>query len=110
MKTIITPRGSLFSILRSRSAFILIALALGTLALVQRAESVNPPPDGGYAGGNTAEGQGALLNLTSGTFNTAVGFFSLRATPKAHSTQPSTLARFSPTPQTTIQALALERF
>ena len=79
MKTIITPRGSLFSILRSRSASILIALALGTLALVQRAESVNPPPDGGYAGGNTAEGQNALLSLTTGGFNTAVGFLSLRS-------------------------------
>ncbi len=110
MKTTITPLRSLLTILRLRSGFILITLAAGTLALVQRAESVNPPPDGGYAGGNTAEGQGALLNLTSGTFNTAVGFFSLRATPKANSTQPSTLARFSPTPQTTIQALALERF
>jgi hypothetical protein len=77
MKTMITPRGSLLTILRSRSAFILIALALGTLALVQRAEAVNPPPDGGYPGGNTAEGQAALLNLTSGTFNTAVGLLSL---------------------------------
>ena len=42
-------------------------------------EAVNPPPDGGYPGGNTAEGQAALLNLTSGTFNTAVGLFSLRS-------------------------------
>src|SRR6266540_2210196 len=77
MKTIITPRGSLLTVLCSRSAFILIALALGTLALVQRVEAVNPPPDGGYPGGNTAEGQAALLNLTSGTFNTAVGLLSL---------------------------------
>jgi hypothetical protein len=77
MKTIITPRGSLLTILCSRSAFILIALALGTLALVQSGEAVNPPPDGGYPGGNTAEGQAALLNLTSGTFNTAVGLLSL---------------------------------
>jgi hypothetical protein len=77
MKTIITPRGSLFSILRSRPASILIALVLSTIALGQRTEAVNPPPDGGYAGGNTAEGQDALLNLTSGTFNTAVGLFSL---------------------------------
>jgi Chaperone of endosialidase len=51
MKTIITPHGSLFTILRSRSAFILIAIAL-----VQSAQAVSPPPDGGYPGGNTAEG------------------------------------------------------
>jgi hypothetical protein len=48
------------------------------LVLAQGTQAVNPPPDGGYPGGNTAEGQGALLNLTSGTFNTAVGLFSLR--------------------------------
>jgi hypothetical protein len=40
---------------------------------------VVPPPDGGYPGGNTAEGQNALFSLTSGTFNTAVGFLSLRS-------------------------------
>ena len=39
--------------------------------------AVSPPPDGGYPGGNTAEGQSALLSLTSGTFNTAIGFLSL---------------------------------
>ena len=32
-----------------------------------------PPPDGGYPGANTAEGDNALLNLTSGINNTAVG-------------------------------------
>jgi len=37
------------------------------------AQAVSPPPDGGYPGGNTAEGQGALLSLTDGAFNTAVG-------------------------------------
>jgi len=52
---------------------------LACSALLPKSGAVNPPPDGGYAGGNTAEGQDALLNLTSGTFNTAVGFFSLRA-------------------------------
>jgi hypothetical protein len=41
--------------------------------------AVIPPPDGGYPGGNTAEGQNALLGLTSGGFNTAVGYFSLRS-------------------------------
>jgi trimeric autotransporter adhesin len=42
-------------------------------------QALIPPPDGGYPGGNTAEGQAALLNLTTGGFNTAVGFLSLRS-------------------------------
>jgi hypothetical protein len=48
-------------------------------ALLPTAEAVNPAPDGGYPGFNTAEGQAALFSLTSGTYNTAVGFFSLRS-------------------------------
>ncbi len=79
MKTIITSNSSLHTILRSRSAIILITLTLMLLIPIQRTQAVSPPPDGGYAGGNTAEGQGALLTLTNGTFNTAAGFLSLRA-------------------------------
>jgi hypothetical protein len=41
------------------------------------AKAVNPPPDGGYSGFNTAEGQNALFNLTTGVGNAAVGWFSL---------------------------------
>src|SRR5438477_375047 len=41
-------------------------------------QAISPPPDGGYPGGNTAEGQNALFSVTSGRYNTAVGFFSLR--------------------------------
>jgi hypothetical protein len=55
----------------------LTCFALGALALAQWAHAVVPAPDGGYSGGNTAEGQDALLSLTDGTFNTALGFFSL---------------------------------
>jgi len=58
---------------------LLITFALVCLALVQNTRAVSPPPDGGYPGGNTAEGQAALLSLTTGGFNTAVGFFSLRS-------------------------------
>jgi len=42
-------------------------------------EAVSPAPDGGYPGGNTAEGQNALFSLTTGGFNTAVGYYSLRS-------------------------------
>src|SRR6266403_4287825 len=42
-----------------------------------KAFGVSPPPDGSYPGGNTAEGQNALLSRTTGGFNTAVGWLSL---------------------------------
>ncbi len=55
----------------------LIAPLIVCLGLLPNAQALNPPPDGGYPGGNTAEGQNALLSLTSGIYNTAVGLFSL---------------------------------
>ena len=58
---------------------LLITLTLLCFGLLPKAEAVVPPPDGGYPGGNTAEGQAALLSLTTGGFNTAVGFLSLRS-------------------------------
>ena len=63
---------------RATSVF-LIVLGFVWLGLVPTAQAVNPAPDGGYPGGNTAEGQNALFGLTSGGYNTAVGFFSLRS-------------------------------
>lgn len=38
--------------------------------------AIAPPPGGNYPGGNTAVGQQAFLFLTSGMYNTAVGFLS----------------------------------
>jgi hypothetical protein len=50
---------------------------IGMVCAAPPAQGVNPPPDGGYPGGNTAEGQSALLSLTTGTYNTGVGFLAL---------------------------------
>jgi Chaperone of endosialidase len=56
----------------------LIVFALLCLAAAgPKAQAVSPPPDGGYPGFNTAEGDNALKNLTTGQGNTALGWFSL---------------------------------
>jgi hypothetical protein len=52
---------------------VLITFSLVSFALVQNTQAVSPAPDGGYPGGNTAEGTDALLSLTSGVWNTALG-------------------------------------
>jgi Chaperone of endosialidase len=59
----------------------LIHILIGTvcIGLLPRMQAVVPAPDGGYPGGNSAEGQNALFSLSTGQFNTAVGFFSLFA-------------------------------
>jgi trimeric autotransporter adhesin len=57
---------------------VLITLAFLSAVIKPNARAVAPPPDGGYPGGNTAEGQNALLSLTTGTFNAAIGWQSLR--------------------------------
>jgi hypothetical protein len=59
-------------------AVVLIQLLIAFVVFVPRTRAATPPTDGGYPGGNTAEGQDALLSLTTGTYNTAVGFLSLR--------------------------------
>jgi len=52
-------------------------ILIAGLSLVSNSFAVDPPPDGGYPGGNTAEGAEALLNLTTGTHNSATGYHSL---------------------------------
>jgi len=54
-----------------------IPILIVCIGLLPQVQAVVPAPDGGYPGGNTAEGQNALLSLTTGGFNTAIGFLSL---------------------------------
>ena len=56
-----------------RLGFLLIGLALAWFALSPPAQAVTPPPDGGYPGFNTAEGDFALNSQTTGGNNTAIG-------------------------------------
>jgi hypothetical protein len=56
---------------------LIIALVLAYCAHLPTAQAVVPPPDGGYPGFNTAEGDKALFGLSTGVANTAVGWYSL---------------------------------
>jgi trimeric autotransporter adhesin len=64
-------------IMRNRNTMYTAVLLACFVLLAWRAFAVVPSPDGGYPGGNTAEGQNALFSLTTGTYNTAVGWRSL---------------------------------
>ena len=57
----------------TRIAFVTLAC----FALSPAAQAVSPPPVGGYPRQNTATGDFALFNLTTGSRNTAIGFQAL---------------------------------
>src|SRR5438034_1791615 len=78
MKTTTLPLRNLMNRSPLR-AFLLIPFALACFALSPTVRAVDPPPDGGYPGFNTAEGDDALFNLdtSQGTNNTAIGFAAL---------------------------------
>ena len=52
-----------------------ILIGIVFIGFLPTAQAVVPAPDGGYPGGNTAS---ALSHLTTGTYNTALGFLALR--------------------------------
>ena len=52
-------------------------VALACFGLLPTTRAVSPPPDGGYPNFTTAEGTNALQGLTTGSANTAVGWYSL---------------------------------
>src|SRR5213083_172259 len=75
MKTTIPLIETSVECTRKRSGFCLvpIAFALVSFGIASPAQAVSPAPDGGYPGGNTAEGENALFSLTTGPYNTATG-------------------------------------
>ena len=62
-----------------RNHLILGIHVLAASTLFSGADAVIPPPDGGYPNFTTAEGESALLGLTTGAGNTALGSFSLES-------------------------------
>jgi hypothetical protein len=66
--------------MKIRIPIFLVIFSLATFVSLPKAQAVTPPPDGGYPGFNTAEGQNALFSLSTGVANTAVGWFSLFST------------------------------
>ena len=57
--------------MKTSTPSVLITFALVSFALFQNTQAVSPAPDGGYPRGNTAEGQNALLSLTTDSNTTA---------------------------------------
>src|SRR5881397_2992669 len=60
-----------------RCGLFLIPLFIVWFGFSPATQAVLPPPDGGYANNNTAEGTDALFSLTTGADNTAIGFDAL---------------------------------
>jgi hypothetical protein len=65
--------------LKKATPLFCVPFVLACFAFLPQMQAVSPPPDGGYPGGNTAEGFNALFHLSTqdGAYNTAVGFYSL---------------------------------
>jgi Chaperone of endosialidase len=64
-------------LIQFKKATPLFLVALVCFGLLPITQAVSPPPDGGYPHQNTAEGDSALLSLTTGARNTAIGFAAL---------------------------------
>jgi hypothetical protein len=78
MTTLPLRKSAVWSPSRPVSFVIPLALVLFAFWSAAKAFGVSPPPDGGYPDENTAEGDGALFSLNTGSAaNTALGFHAL---------------------------------
>lgn len=64
-------------LMKTQTPALLIIVSLLCFRFLPETNAVNPPPDGGYPGFNTAEGSNALKNLSTGAGNTGIGWYSL---------------------------------
>jgi hypothetical protein len=78
--TIPSLRNSISPAIAGRGFLLIaVALALASFALSPAARAVTLAPDGGYPNQNTAEGDNALLNLSTGSDNTGIDFAALQS-------------------------------
>jgi len=63
--------------MKTKNLSLVLIPVFACFSALPSSQAVNPPPDGGYPGFNTAEGQNALFGLTTGVANTGVGWYSL---------------------------------
>ena len=63
--------------MKTKNLSLVLIPVLAYFSALPSSQAVMPPPDGGYPGFNTAEGQNALFSLTTGVANTGVGWYSL---------------------------------
>src|SRR4029450_4462729 len=66
---------------RYRRTVLTVIVMMTGLFLFVSSEAGTPPPDGGNANGNTAEGTLALFSNTNGNANTAIGVGALYKNP-----------------------------
>ena len=64
-------------LIQLKKAAPIFLVAVACFGLLPTTRAVSPPPDGGYPNFTTAEGTNALQSLTTGSANTAVGWYSL---------------------------------
>ncbi len=89
---------------------LLLSLALGSFALLPTAQAVSPPPDGGYPGGNTAEGQMPFLVSPPAASTRPLVSCRSGAIQPEHLTLRLVPEPCSPTPPTKLRLLAEARF